>query len=109
MEKKELMTAIGERIRNGRRRKNLSQTNLAKEIGASMNGIAMIERGEVDPRVGTLAKIAEALGDDLNYIITGYRTTRVVAQMPEQELRELARAFRDEVQRRDDAEIEGGN
>ena len=99
------MTEIGERIRNGRRRKKLSQTQLAKEIGASMNGVAQIERGEADTRVGTLLRIAVVLGDDLNYIVTGYRTTKTIGGMPEQELHDLARAFRAELQRRDDVEI----
>ena len=106
MERSELMIAIGERIRNGRRRKKLSQTALGKLVDLSMNGLAQIERGEVDPRVGTLVKIGEVLGDDFTYIITGNRTLRVIAEMSESELEALYRAFQQEIQQRAESEIE---
>lgn len=49
---------------------------------------------------------ANVLDDDLNYLITGYRTMRVLDSMPEQELHELSQAFREELQRRHEAEIQ---
>jgi transcriptional regulator with XRE-family HTH domain len=63
---------VGERIRALRRRKKLSQTAFGKIVGRSMNGMAMIERGEADPPIGLLLKIADALETDWEFIVTGY-------------------------------------
>lgn len=57
--------AIGERIRVARQRKRLSQTELGRLVGYSMNGIGNIERGESDPKFSVLNKLAEALDLDL--------------------------------------------
>ena len=52
---------IGERIRNARKRAKLSQTELGKRAGYSMNGLAKVERGESDPKLSGLMRIADAL------------------------------------------------
>ena len=52
---------IGKNIKETRKIKNLSQEKLAEFIGMSRNYIGMIERGEVNPPVKTLIKIANAL------------------------------------------------
>ena len=69
MGNKETLTAIGERIRNGRRGKKLSQTELGQLVGYSMNGIAKIERGESDPKFSVLNKVAEVLGMSLSELV----------------------------------------
>ena len=61
MDVRERMKLIGERVRAARREAGLSQTELGKRVGYSLNGIAKIERGETDPKFSSLVKIADAL------------------------------------------------
>lgn len=68
---REALVQLGERIRVHRRRKKWTQTELAKEIGYSMNGIAKIERGESDPKFSALTKIADALEVELVELLAG--------------------------------------
>jgi transcriptional regulator with XRE-family HTH domain len=82
----ERMAEIGERIRAARRRKKISQTRFGKIVGRSMNGMAMIERGEADPPVGLLMRIAEALEEDFEFLVTGRRKARIIANLSEEEL-----------------------
>ncbi|MGO4539829.1 helix-turn-helix domain-containing protein [Paenibacillus sp. 2TAB19] len=60
---------IGENIRSHRRRKGLSQEQLAlrAEINASYMG--QVERGEKNPTIDVLAKIAAALQTPLEHIV----------------------------------------
>ena len=54
--------AIGDRIRTARKRVKMSQEELARRAGMSLNGVAILERGvRTDPHVSTLSKLAEAL------------------------------------------------
>ena len=54
--------AIGDRIRTARRRARMSQEELARRAGMSLNGVAQLEQGErTDPHVSTLNKLAKAL------------------------------------------------
>ena len=80
MDTKEALAMIGERIRNARRRAKLTQTELGRLVGYSINGIAKIERGESDPKFSTVLKIAEVL------------EVPIVALVGPSEPRELTRA-----------------
>ena len=53
---------LGLRIRILREQKGWLQRDLAKEADLPVRTIGRIERGEVDVRLSTLAKIAGALG-----------------------------------------------
>lgn len=53
---------IGRRIREVREAKHWLQKELAKAARLPIRTIGRIERGEVDARVSTLARIAKALG-----------------------------------------------
>jgi len=66
---KEELVKLGERIRVHRRRKKWTQTELANEIGYSMNGVAKIERGESDPKYSALVKMATALGTNVESLV----------------------------------------
>ena len=66
---KQIMLEVGNRIREARKKKDLTQTELGMEIGYSMNGIAKIERGESDPKLSSLLKIAAALDLDIDYVV----------------------------------------
>ena len=52
----------GIRIRKAREKQELLQRELADRAGVPVRTIGRIERGEVDVRLGTLKKIANALG-----------------------------------------------
>ena len=71
MEKEELMAQIGERIRRRRATKNLSRRELGALCSLSGQSLWSIESGRADPKVSTLAAIAEALGMEMAEVV-GY-------------------------------------
>jgi transcriptional regulator with XRE-family HTH domain len=54
------MSMAGRMVRYARRRAGLTQRQLAAKAGVPQETIARIERGRVDPRVGTLDRLLEA-------------------------------------------------
>ncbi len=54
------MSMPGRMVRYARRRAGLTQRQLAAKSGIPQETIARIERGRVDPRVGTLDRLLEA-------------------------------------------------
>jgi transcriptional regulator with XRE-family HTH domain len=54
------MSMAGRMVRYARRRAGLTQRQLAAKAGIPQETIARIERGRVDPRVGTLDRLLEA-------------------------------------------------
>lgn len=56
------MAMAGRMVRYARRRAGLTQRALAAKAGIPQETIARIERGRVDPRVGTLDRLLEACG-----------------------------------------------
>jgi predicted transcriptional regulator len=44
----------------------LSQTEVAARMGTSQSAVARLEAGALDVRLSTLARYAEALGDDVD-------------------------------------------
>lgn len=57
----ELTRAVGENIKRIRKSKKLSMERLAAEAGVSRSMLGQIERGEANPSVGLLGKLAGAL------------------------------------------------
>ena len=57
----ELTRAVGENIKRIRKGKKLSMERLAAEAGVSRSMLGQIERGEANPSVGLLGKLASAL------------------------------------------------
>ncbi len=56
------MEDIGSKIRELRKDKGLTVTELAKSVGCSPSFISQLERGKVSPSIATLKKITDALG-----------------------------------------------
>jgi UDP-N-acetylglucosamine 1-carboxyvinyltransferase len=56
---------FGLALREMRLRAGLSQRELAERIGSTQSAIARMEKGEAEPKFGTLGKLAEALNRDL--------------------------------------------
>lgn len=61
---------LGKTVKERRELRGLTQADLAKKAGISRVRIGQIERGEAEPSVGTLNKIAEALDAVLDITIT---------------------------------------
>ena len=57
--------SVGNAVSAARARKGLSQKELSRITGIDQSDISKIERGIANPSVGTLTRIAEALGTDL--------------------------------------------
>ncbi len=67
------MTTIGERIREIRKSRNLTQRELADRVGLNFTYLSRIENDRLDadqtPREETLQKIAEALETDCDELL----------------------------------------
>ena len=61
---------VGSNIRRLRRAKGLSQEQLAHEAGIAMRYVAGMERGEENPSLRYLVKVAEALGTEPAALLT---------------------------------------
>ena len=56
---------LGLAVRRLREERDLSQMALASEAGVDKTYVGLLERAEVNPTIGSLLKIADALGVEL--------------------------------------------
>ncbi|MDO4650299.1 MAG: helix-turn-helix transcriptional regulator [Eubacteriales bacterium] len=62
---------FGEKVREARKNKGLSQVELAKIVGVTGRNVSLWETGSTLPRTRELmGKIADALDLDINYLLT---------------------------------------
>lgn len=61
---------IGERIRAARKKAGLTQRELAEKLGISEQGITQWETGVRNAKLGTIKKIAEAIGVPFETLVT---------------------------------------
>jgi DNA-binding XRE family transcriptional regulator len=61
-------SALLRRLRQGAA---LSQQELAERIGTTQSAVARLESGSAQPKLATLSKLAEALGENLHIHING--------------------------------------
>jgi len=66
---KALVKCLGERIRELRLTKNISQEELSNEAEVPLSQIGRIERGETNPTISSIYVIAQALGIDLKTLL----------------------------------------
>lgn len=59
---------FGERLLQVRKKRKVSQDDLAKKLGVHAPVIGRYERGEVKPSIETAARMADALGVSLDYL-----------------------------------------
>jgi transcriptional regulator with XRE-family HTH domain len=59
-----MVVHIGDKLKRQRTRRALTQAQLAERAGVSTATVARIERNEIEPRMTTLSKLAQALGVD---------------------------------------------
>ncbi len=65
--------AMGERIRDLRRKKGLTQSELAEAADISTSFVGHIERGEKVASLETVSSLATCLGTSMDYIVLGIR------------------------------------
>lgn len=66
---------IGNKIAEARKRKNISQAELAQKLFISSQAVGKWERGESMPDIITFGRLAETLGVDLNYFSENFQTS----------------------------------
>ena len=66
---------MGERIRECRKQRNLSQAQTAEAIGISNNAFSNIETGNSNTTLETIKKIAEYFQVSLDYLTDGVERT----------------------------------
>lgn len=87
--------ALGKRIGDARRRLELSQDVIARQLGVSKGAVGQYEIGYTSPRLPKLHKLAEILGVTVEWLLTGDDPDeKVKAQtVAEQEALQLMRAI----------------
>jgi len=67
----DLRKRIGRRCRHLRQERGLSQLDMVRRFDFSLSHYQKIERGVLDPRLTTLARIAEAFEVSLSALLEG--------------------------------------
>jgi transcriptional regulator with XRE-family HTH domain len=62
---------IGKRVRSRRDILNLTQEDIARELGVTHQHISRIERDQAEPSLDLLAKLARVLGTTADFLLTG--------------------------------------
>lgn len=89
------MTAsTGSRIQEIRLTKGLSLRALAKRADVSVAYLSKLERGEANPTVGLLKRIADALGAPLDTLVDSSGVPLVEEELPES-LKQFLEEYRD--------------
>ena len=84
---------IGVRIRKQRKENELSQEQMAEQIGISFSFMGHIERGTRIASVETLAHICKVLEMDMHYVVFGHSSGYSVNSELLHELRELVQRY----------------
>ena len=71
---------IGERIKQARKKANMSQKELADNVGTTYQNISQYERDLRNPKIETIQKICEALNISITDLLTIDSHTRRAAQ-----------------------------
>jgi len=70
MKKMPILVKFGQRVRQLRKAKNLSQEQLAEKANLHPTFIGKIERAEINPSIITLEKIAQAFSIPLSQLLS---------------------------------------
>lgn len=85
--------SIGNKIAEARKKINLSQADLARQVSISPQAVGKWERGESMPDISTLNRLAEILGVDLNYFSGSFQaeeTGKTFTGKPDNQAAEIA-------------------
>lgn len=91
------MATFPERLRELREERDLSQTELAQELGVAMNTVSIWERGERQPRDDLFFKIAEFFDVPFTYL-AGVSDRRDWPVLSDEEAAEVAEAEQKEIE-----------
>ncbi len=69
MTEEELLMKIGQRIKELRIKKGLSQIELAAELNYEKSNMSRLESGRVNPKIATLHNVAKAFGIKLHELL----------------------------------------
>jgi transcriptional regulator with XRE-family HTH domain len=67
----DIQSQLGRRCRALREKRGLSQLDVVRHFDFSLSHYQKIERGVLDPRLSTLAKLAEVYGVTLSVLLRG--------------------------------------
>jgi transcriptional regulator with XRE-family HTH domain len=97
-----VISDVGRQIVLLRQRLGLSQTAFARQAGISRNALVTYERGDGVPKSGALARIAQAGGSSVDWLLNGRVPRAQTREDPEWEaaLRKLRAIWRDPTRRR---------
>jgi len=62
-------TKLGIGLKRIRTKKDISQGDIAKELGVSRGFISTIENGKTNPTLATIAKLAKAVGVSVDQLL----------------------------------------
>ncbi|MBP1664778.1 MAG: transcriptional regulator [Bacteroidetes bacterium] len=79
--------SIGAKIATARKKANLSQAELARQVSISSQAVGKWERGESMPDILTLNRLAEILEVDLNYFSGSFQSVNDEMSIPEKSAR----------------------
>ncbi len=85
------MQKVGERIAALRRKRNMTQAELAEKLGISYQAVSSWERGATMPDIGKLLELSRALGTSVDALLGG-REEEAAAQEPAAEEKSDAQA-----------------
>jgi transcriptional regulator with XRE-family HTH domain len=86
------MTDLGKRILELRKKKNLSQTDLATAVGVSYAQIGRYETKSTQPPAEVLKKIADALDTTVDFLVSGDTDQKAMSALKDSELLQQFRA-----------------
>jgi transcriptional regulator with XRE-family HTH domain len=73
---------VGREVRRARLTAGLTQAEVAERLGTSASYVANVEAGRLNPTVGQLARIAEAVGADFEVSLPRLEIEPVVVDEP---------------------------
>ena len=94
MKENEFAIKLGERIRELRKIKGISQLELAYDMDMSMNTISGIELGKISPKIETLRKIASKLDVEIGELFNFSHTT-AKNKVTRKKIEEISRKLQD--------------
>lgn len=65
----DLQLAFGRNVKAARLKANMTQTDLADRCGIRQHHLSQIENGQLNLTLGTMARIAKALGSDVSTML----------------------------------------
>lgn len=76
MNKEQTLLTLGERIKQIRLEKGLSQRKLADMMGKDHPAISLLEHGKTNPSIWFLLELADALEVELSDLVKGFHLSK---------------------------------